>query len=109
MILLPFYYQIFITSPIHFSIKGWEDVLFQLGSEGVKRPEISTVFSKLLFLFHMSHVMCCISLWNYEVLKLWGAGCVGNSLLGETSIPLDGLPLDEEMLQTVTIGKVRIK
>ena len=29
------YLPILITSLIHFSLKGWENVLFELGSEGV--------------------------------------------------------------------------
>ena len=29
------YYQILTTTLIRFSIKGWENVLFELGSEGV--------------------------------------------------------------------------
>ena len=53
MITLP----ILTTSPIHFSLKGWENVLFELGSErGKLIPQ------------------CCLSLWRFVFISETNGG-----------------------------------
>ena len=44
------------TSPIHFYIKGWENVLFELGSERVRSAEGCVIAKR----YHWMTVLCCL-------------------------------------------------
>ena len=61
------YYQILIASLIHFCIKGWENVLFELGSERVNWSKICHIWRIWLPVIYPN--LNTISLLNFEILS----------------------------------------